>query len=346
MGFILQVIALVGFGIAILGVTLMVSANSRREPARGGLLVTVVGVIIGLAFLIISQGLLVVPPTERAVVYSVLTGQLETPRSAGLSIIVPGAQQAFLYPINNQTYFMTDDPNDGARDGQDAIRAKSVEGQDVRVNAILTYKLDSTGAGLNKIHLDWSNQEGGYVDGLIRPTLNNIVQEVTSTYTAEGIYGGNRSQMEIEMTTQLTESLQPSGVDVVAFRILELSFNEEFALAIERKEIANQELQRAETDAQRAEAEAKGRADAAIETARGAAESVLIAANAEAQALALVSAQIAESPSMIQYRYIENLSDNVSLILLPSNSPFLFDINSLTEMAQPIEPAAEPTPGS
>lgn len=347
MGFIFQILALVGFVIAVLGIALVVSANSRGGNSRSGLTLTVVGILIGIIFLTISQGLLVVPVTERAVVFNALSGQLETPRQAGISIIVPGVQQTYLYPINNQTYYMTDDASDGNRGSQDAIVARSIEGQNVRVNAILTYRLDSTSEGLNRIHLDWNNQAGGYEDGLVRPAINNIVQEVASTYNAESIYGVGRAKMEEEITAQLREQLSVAGIDVVAFRILELTFNEEFTQAIERKEIANQELQRAETDATRAETEARGRAQAAIEEARGRAQSVVLAAEAEAQALDLVSQQIEANPSLIQYRYIENLSDNVQLILVPSNSPFLFDpatlMNGLPNN-QPVQPEA--TPGS
>jgi hypothetical protein len=45
----------------------------------------------------------------------------------------------------------------------------------------------------------------------------------------------------------------------------------------------------------------------------------------------LVSEQIAANPSLIQYMYVQNLSDNVRLILVPSSSPFLFDFNSLAD---------------
>lgn len=143
---------------------------------------------------------------------------------------------------------------------------------------------------------------------------------------------------------RLRETLERQGVIVEAFRILELTFTPEFTEAIERKEIANQELQRAQTEAQRVETEARGRAQAAIEQARGQAESALLAARAEAEALSLISQQIAENPALIQFRYVENLSDNVQLILVPTNSPFLFDFNSLTGgmMPQP-RPAAPPT---
>ncbi len=329
MGFILQLVALAGAVIALLGIALVVSASSRRENTRGGVIVTTIGVVVGLVFFIISQGLLIVPVTERAVIFNALTGRLETPRGPGISIIIPGVQQPYMYPINNQTYFMTDDPLQGNRASQDAIQARSIEGQNVRVNAVLTYRLDSSEAGLNRIHTDWFNQIGGYELGLVRPALNNVVQEITASYTAENIYGRAREEMGRRIEQRLTEVLGRQGIEVVAFRILELTFTPEFTEAIERKEIANQELQRAQTEAQRVETEARGRAQAAIEQARGQAESALLAARAEAEALSLISQQIAENPALIQFRYVENLSDNVQLILVPSNSPFLFDFQSL-----------------
>ena len=87
------------------------------------------------------------------------------------------------------------------------------------------------------------------------------------------------------------------------------------------------------TEAQTAQTQAQGRANAAIAAAEGEAQSIEIRAKAQAEALRLVSEQIAANPSLIQYQYVQNLSDNVQLILLPSNSPFLFDLNSLSQGA-------------
>jgi regulator of protease activity HflC (stomatin/prohibitin superfamily) len=332
---ILQIVAIGGFLLALLGVALIFSVNTRGGARTGGVFLAIFGVVVGIAAFIASQGLLTVPVTQKAVIANTLTGSLERPRGPGISIIVPGVQQAILYPTNNQTYYMTDDPNDGNRSGQDAIRAKSIEGQDVRVNAILTYTIDDTDTAINQLHLDWNTSEGGYIDGLIRPTLNNVVQQVTSKYTAEAIYGEERIALEAEILKNLTTNFAADGITVVAFRVLELSFNEEFTQAIERKEIANQDLQRAQTEAEQARAIAKGQADAAIEAARGDAESTLIRAEAEATALELISAQISANPSLIQYHYIDQLSDNVQMILVPSDSPFLFDSNALNQMVEP-----------
>jgi len=62
---------------------------------------------------------------------------------------------------------------------------------------------------------------------------------------------------------------------------------------------------------------------------------------------------------LIQYQYIQNLSDNVSLMMVPSTSPFLFNLQDLAapnpNFTAPPVPEAQgltgtteptPTPGS
>ena len=57
-----------------------------------------------------------------------------------------------------------------------------------------------------------------------------------------------------------------------------------------------------------------------------------------------MSEQLAANPLLIQYEYIRNLSDNVTLVTLPSNSPFLFDIESLMQSATQTVPPVTATP--
>ena len=112
----------------------------------------------------------------------------------------------------------------------------------------------------------------------------------------------------------------------------------------ERRQVAELERDRSRIEAETARIQASGLADARIERARGDAEAVRIQAQAEAEALRLVSEQIAANPNLIQYTYINQLSDNVSLVLIPSNSPFLFDPSTFTELGGYFTPpSAVPT---
>ena len=79
--------------------------------------------------------------------------------------------------------------------------------------------------------------------------------------------------------------------------------------------------------------------------AEGEAQAILLRAEAEAEALRIVSSEIANNPSLIPYLYVQNLSDNVNIALVPSNSPFLFDFAGLTDsLGTTTNALPEPTP--
>jgi hypothetical protein len=64
-----------------------------------------------------------------------------------------------------------------------------------------------------------------------------------------------------------------------------------------------------------------------------------------------VSEQIAANPLLVQYQYIQNLSDNVSLMMVPSTSPFLFNLSDLmaqanTDFTAPPVPQAQGLTGA
>jgi len=341
---VIQVLALGAFLVGFAGVALVVAAASQNRPVRGGVLLAASGLIVGVLLLIVSQGLLVVGPTERAVVFNTLSGDLERPRESGISIIIPGVQQPFMYPISQQSYTMSESGEDAGPNRADAIRARSVDGQEVSIDLTLIFRLVNEAEALNEIHRDWSNEPGGYREGLIRPTVRSVVRDVAAGFEAEAIYGVGREEMQQEIENRLIVLLEPQGIQVSSLLVRDINFSGEFINAIEAKQVEEQQLQRARTEAERRRTEAEGLARSDIERARGSAESVLIQAQAEAEALRLVSQQIAANPNLIQYTYIQSLADNVSLALIPSNSPFLFDFNSFQEIEDDFVPPEVPQP--
>src|SRR5262249_49763021 len=126
-------------------------------------------------------------------------------------------------------------------------------------------------------------------------------------------------------------------------------------VAQQQAEQAKQEAERKRTlaqgDADAAVTKAKGDADATVEKAKGDAEAIKLQAAAQAQALDLINQQLSKNPLLIQWQYVEKLAGNVSLILMPANSPFLFDTQSLLGQAgkggssgTPNQPTPQPTP--
>ena len=350
---VIQIIGVGGFLLGILGIVIFVSNVSQGRSGRSGVLLAVLGFVLGILFTIVANGILVVEPTRTAVIVNVLTGELEDPaRPPGTSIVIPGIQTPIVYPTDEQEYTMSGIPNEGRVQGDDAVQALTRDGQQVFMDVTVLYRIERENA--NTVHLKWQQR---YEPQFIRPQLRAIVRDVVSQFQAEAIYGtgtvssqdssgdtvlAGREEMQREVEDRLREVMAEAGLTLSDVLIRNIQFNQEFANSIELKQIAEQELERAKTVAQRVEEEARGRANASIASAEGQAEAKLIQARADAEALRLISEQIAANPNLIQYEYIQNLSDNVEMVLLPANSPFLFDANSFTDVGQDFEAPAVP----
>ena len=123
----------------------------------------------------------------------------------------------------------------------------------------------------------------------------------------------------------IRERFEKEGLLLLAFDIRNVNFTDDYATSIEQKQIAQQQaeqmqftLQREEQEAQRKRIEAEGVKTSAILRAQG-----------EAEALRLVNEQIGTNDNLLVYRYIEKLAPNISVMLLPSGSPFLVNLDQL-----------------
>ncbi len=341
----LGTVALLGFLLFLGGAGLAVVAASQGRPARGGVLLAVVGLVLGLLFSVISQGIIIVEPTQVAVVINTLSGNVEEPRQGGTHVIVPVVQRVpIVYPITQQEYTMSATSDEGARGSDDAVEARTSDGQTVRLDITTIFRVIPSQAG--SLYAAWNDN---YVIGFVRPTVRSLTREVVSQFSAEEIYGEARTQMGDDIKAAVEVRFSEENLELTDLLVRDITFSEAFTEAIEQKVVAEQNLQRSRTEAARAETEATGRANAAIAAAEGEAQSTILRAQAEAEALRLVSEQIAANPSLIQYLYVQNLSDNISLALVPSNSPFLFDFESLGSanpnfVAPPAQPQVTPTP--
>lgn len=335
-GSLLQVIAILAFGVGILGVAFAFTLASQGRSTRGGVLLALVGFVAGIVLFIVSSGILIVQPARAAVIINVLSGELEEPaRAPGTSIIIPGLQEFIIYPTDQQEYTMSGIAREGRIQGDDAVEALTVDGQEVRLDITVLYRVER--ADVNQIHLNWQSR---YESDFIRPTVRAVARDVVSQFEAEAIYGLQREALGGQISEQVSARMQEQGLTLTSLLVRQIDFNDAFAQSIEEKQIEAQRLQRARTEAERVRTEAGGQADAAEEAARGRANARKIEAEAEAEALRVISAQIAANPNLIQYLYVANLSDNVNFALLPSDSPFIFNVDDFTQLGDDFEAPA------
>jgi len=180
------------------------------------------------------------------------------------------------------------------------------------------------------LHITWQSR---YQDEVIRPLSRGIIRDIASQYGVEEIVSTERVAMEQLITEELARKLADNDLELGDFVLRDIHFSDEYAAAVEQKQIAEQQAQQAalvveqkKQEAEQARQVAQGQADAAVIAARGAAQARVIQAEAEAEALRLINESLKNNPDLLTYRYIEKLSPNVQVMYLPSNSPYLIPL--------------------
>ena len=196
------------------------------------------------------------------------------------------------------------------------------------MDASVIYAIDP--AKVVSMHINWQNR---YESELIRPAARNTIRDAVSQYSIEEVVSSKRAEMEELIATELGKALSDNDLVLLDFLLRDIHFSEEYAAAVEQKQIAEQQAQQAKfvveqkkQEAEQARQAAQGQADAAVIAAKGAAEARLIQAEAEAKANELIAASLAGQPELLTWLYINKLAPNIQVMFLPSNAPFLFPL--------------------
>lgn len=316
--------------IVVLGILI---TRASRKQATKGITSLLIGVFIFASVIsITSAGIVFIKPNERGVVISPYSfrapnGYLEDALTPGLRWIVPG-ESVRLYSISRQSYTMSSTVGEGTVAENDSIRARTKDGQEVFIDASVIFQVDP--AKVIPMHIDWQDR---YQDELVRPTARGIIRDIASQYGIEEIVSSERASLERGITASLEEKFSENNLILVDFVLRDIHFSDEYAAAVEQKQIAEQQAQQAKfvveskkQEAEQARQVAKGQADAAVIAAQGQADARVIQAQAEAEALKVISQVINDNPDLLTYQYIEKLTDQIDVMLLPNDSPFLFPL--------------------
>jgi regulator of protease activity HflC (stomatin/prohibitin superfamily) len=117
------------------------------------------------------------------------------------------------------------------------------------------------------------------------------------------------------------------------FLLRDITFSPEYSAAIENKQVALEEQIRAGYEAERMRIIARGQADA-----------ILIEAQGRAEAMSLIGNVLAENRDLLTYRYIEKLSQNIRVMLVPTDAPLILPLDQIvgdTDALSPTLPLTE-----
>lgn len=305
---------------------------SRNQPSKGLGTIAIILLVAAILLTTAGAGLVFIEPDELAVVVTVIGGQgiRPEPLPAGLHWIVPFAERVERFSILNQTYTMSSSADELAGTTDDSIQVRTKDGQQVYIDASVIYAIDQSKA--IDLYRTW---RFNYEDGLVRPQARGVIRDVASQYGVEEIVSTKRAEMQQLITQELSRIFKENNLVLRDFVLRNIRFSDEYAAAVEQKQIAEQQAQQAafvveqrKQEAEQARQIAQGQADAAVIAAQGAAEARLIEAQAEAEANRLISQSI--TPALIQYQYVLKLSDGVTTIFVPSDNQFILPLPNTT----------------
>jgi len=325
--------------IGFVGVLVMIFIRaSRNEPAKGLASLVVIFLVAALLLTTVGAGLVFLQANEYGVVISAFApnGYRTQALGPGLHWIIPFVESVQKYSIAKQTYTMSSTSSEGAVQGDDSIQARTKDGQQIFI-----YAVDPT--QLIQLHTVWQNR---YEENVVRPVSRAAIRNAVSQFGVEELVSTKRSELESSIRDEIEAKLKANNIIMSDFLLRNIRFSDEYAAAVEQKQVAEQQAQQAKfvveskkQEAEQARQTAQGQADAAVIASKGAAESAVIAAkgaaearlvqaDAEAKANNLLSQSL--TPTLLQYQYILKLAPGVQTIFIPSGNQFILPLPNTT----------------
>ena len=306
-------------------IVLAVIRASRAKPLKGATWLVIGTVVFSLVLTTVSAGLVFLQADQYGIVISALqpTGYRTTPFGPGLHWVVPFLENVQPYSIAKQTYTMATSTGEGQVTGDDSIQARTKDGQQVFLDASVIYSIDP--AHLVDLHITWQNR---FEDLVVRPVTRAAIRDAVSQFGVEEIVSTKRAELEQTIRETIGQGLAANNLMMNDFLLRNIRFSDEYAAAVEQKQIAEQlalqakfVVEQKKQEADQARAVAQGQADAAVIAAQGEAQAILLKAQAQAQANEVLARSL--SPELLTYTYINKLAPNVQVMYLPSGTPLL-----------------------
>jgi regulator of protease activity HflC (stomatin/prohibitin superfamily) len=200
-------------GLLVFGVT------RGRKSARGALIL-LAGAVAALLLTTAGTGVVFVSPEQRGVVISALApgGYRQAALEPGLHWIIPLAERAMLFDLSRQTYTMSSSsPSTGLGPAGDAIEARTQDGRQIFIDVSVTYSIDP--AKVIELFIRWQDR---YEDGLVRPLARGITRDTAGQFSAPGLAGSGRAELQNAISQQLAAQLKDNDLVLADFVLLNL----------------------------------------------------------------------------------------------------------------------------
>lgn len=208
-------------------------------------------IVLGLIILLAFFPIVIVGAGQRGVVFNNFSGIEDRILGEGTHFRIPLLEAVTTVSVRTQKTDVK-------------AEAASKDLQTVNTDIVVNWHLDSS--KVNKIYQQIGDEDT-VVDRIMVPAVNEVVKAATAQKTASEVLA-KRAELKSDVDRLLSERLIKFNVILDDVSIVNVNFSPEFNRAIEQKQVAQQEAERALFRTQ----EASATAQATINLARGEAE--------------------------------------------------------------------------
>ena len=271
-----------------------VPKGAPQVPAGGG---AFAGVLLGLGAVGYGgyHSMVTIQPGHSGIVYNRMGGLDEkTVLTEGLNFVIPWFQRAIVYDMRTRPQPI--DTQSGSKDLQM-----------VQISLRVLFRPD----GHNLPHV--YRRLGTDYDARVLPSIvNEVTKAVIAQYNASELLT-KRNAVSAQISSMLQRRAREFGIILEDVGITHLQFSKEYTAAVEAKQVAQQDAERAKYIVDRALQEKK---------------SIVIRAQGEAQSATLIGNAINKNPAFLSLRRIE-ASREIAQTLVQSNNKVYLDADTL-----------------
>jgi regulator of protease activity HflC (stomatin/prohibitin superfamily) len=201
--------------------------------------------------------------------------------------------------------------------------AASKDMQDVSTAVALNYHLD--GSKVTDLYRTIGTND--IIEStILQPAIQESVKASTAQYNAEQLIT-ERPIVKLTIEESLRNRLSEKGIIVETLSLTDFKFSPEFTQAIEQKQVAQQNAQKAENDLLRISVEARQQ----VAQAQGIANATLTKATAEAQAIEIQGKALRENQQVVTLRTVEKWDGHLPTVFSGDGQtmPFIFDMSKV-----------------
>ncbi len=167
------------------------------------------------------------------------------------TIYAPGTTQFFVpfftdwhtFSTTEKRLEMIADERSGDRVGRDDIIFKTIDGNDIQLDLVVTYRLIKEMAPT--VLQDVATNDEELKDNIVRTIARSKPRDIFGELMTEAFYTASaRSAKAEEVKQKLNEILEPYGVLIVTVGPKDYRFNDDYQKAIEDKKVADQQVEK------------------------------------------------------------------------------------------------------